>query len=101
MTIDIEGYRAKREETLRALARKMAAKAIRNNRNVMLEPMSAYERRIIHSEIQGLEGVATNSIGSDNNRKIVIYLTDAKKASAEDKAEEIETDLPETEDATV
>ena len=78
VTIDIEGYRAKREDTLRALARRMAAKAIRNKRSVMLEPMSAYERRIIHSEIQGIEGVSTNSIGSDNNRKIVIYLTDKK-----------------------
>ena len=78
VTIDIEGYRKKREETLRALARRMAAKAIRNKRSVMLEPMSAYERRIIHSEIQGIEGVSTNSIGSDNNRKIVIFLTDKK-----------------------
>ena len=78
VTIDIEGYRAKREETLRALARRMAAKALRNKRSVMLEPMSAYERRIIHSEIQGIEGVSTNSVGSDNNRKIVIYLTDKK-----------------------
>ena len=78
VTIDIEGYRAKREETLRALARRMAAKAIRNKRSVMLEPMTAYERRIIHSEIQGIEGVSTNSIGSDNNRKIVIFLTDKK-----------------------
>ena len=78
VTIDIEGYRAKREETLRALARRMAAKALKNNRSVMLEPMSAYERRIIHSEIQNIEGVSTNSIGSDNNRKIVIYLTDKK-----------------------
>ena len=78
VTLDIEGYRAKREETLRALARKMAAKALRNKRSVMLEPMSAYERRIIHSEIQKMDGVSTNSIGSDNNRKIVIYLTDKK-----------------------
>lgn len=78
VTIDIEGYRAKREEALRALARRMAAKALRNRRSVMLEPMSAYERRIIHSEIQGIEGVSTNSIGSDNNRKIVIFLTDKK-----------------------
>ena len=78
VTLDIEGYRAKREETLRALARRMAAKALRNRRSVMLEPMSAYERRIIHSEIQGIEGVSTNSVGSDNNRKIVIYLTDKK-----------------------
>ncbi len=78
VTIDIEGYRAKREETLRALARRMAAKALRNKRSVMLEPMSAYERRIIHSEVQGIEGVCTNSVGSDNNRKIVIYLTEKK-----------------------
>ena len=78
VTIDIEGYRKKREETLRALARRMANKAKKNRRSVMLEPMSAYERRIIHSEIQGIEGVSTNSIGSDNNRKIVIFLTDKK-----------------------
>ena len=78
VTVDIEGYRKKREETLRALARRMAAKALRNKRSVMLEPMSAYERRIIHSEIQNIEGVSTNSIGSDNNRKIVIFLTDKK-----------------------
>ena len=78
VTIDIEGYRAKREETLRALARRMAAKALRNKRSVMLEPMSAYERRNSHSEIQGIDGVSTNSIGSDNNRKIVIYLTDKR-----------------------
>ena len=78
VTIDIEGYRAKREETLRALARRMAAKALRNKRSVMLEPMTPYERRIIHSEIQKIEGVSTNSVGSESNRKIVIYLTDKK-----------------------
>ena len=78
VTLDIEGYRAKREETLRALARRMAAKALRNRRSVMLEPMTPYERRIIHSEIQGIDGVSTNSVGSDSNRKIVIFLTDKK-----------------------
>ena len=78
VTIDIEGYRAKREETLRALARRMASKVQKYKKSVMLEPMSAYERRIIHSEIQNIEGVSTNSIGSDNNRKIVIFLTDKK-----------------------
>ena len=88
VTIDIEGYRKKREETLRALARRMAAKAKRNGRSVMLEPMSAYERRIIHSEIQNIEGVSTNSIGSDNNRKIVIYLTDKKPEGLFEKAPE-------------
>ena len=87
VTLDIEGYRAKREETLSALARRMAAKAIRNRRSVMLEPMSAYERRIIHSEIQSIDGVSTNSIGSDNNRKIVIFLTDKKPKELFDEPE--------------
>ena len=86
VTLDIEGYRAKREATLRALARRMGAKALKSHRSIMLEPMSAYERRIIHSEIQKMDGISTNSIGSDNNRKIVIFLTDKKpKELFEDK----------------
>lgn len=78
ISIDIEGYRAKREETLRSLARRMADKVLKNKKSVMLEPMNPYERRIIHSEVQNIEGVSTNSIGSENNRKIVIYLDDKK-----------------------
>lgn len=76
VALDIEGYREKREETLRALARRQAERVLKYKRSVMLEPMNPYERRIIHSEIQGIEGVSTNSIGSDNNRKIVIFLED-------------------------
>ena len=64
ITVDAENYRAKREETLRALARRMADKVLKQKRSVMLEPMNPYERRIIHSEIQNIEGVSTNSIGS-------------------------------------
>ncbi len=78
VTVDVENYRAKREDTLRALARRMAAKAKKYNRSVVLEPMNPYERRIIHSEIQNIEGVSTNSVGTDSNRKVVIYLTDKK-----------------------
>ena len=78
ITVDVEGYRAKREETLRALARRMADKVLKYKKSVMLEPMNPYERRIIHSEVQNIEGVSTNSIGSDGNRKVVMYL-DAKK----------------------
>ena len=70
--VDIAGYREKREQTLRALARRMAEKAIKYQRNVPLEPMNPYERMIIHSEIQGIEGVSTHSVGYDENRKIVI-----------------------------
>ena len=78
ITLDIEGYRAKREQKLRELARKMASKVVKGKKSVMLEPMNPYERRIIHSEIQGIEGVSTNSIGSENNRRIVIFLDDTK-----------------------
>ena len=70
--IDIENYRERREQDLRALARKMAAKAIKYKRNVPLEPMNPYERMIIHSEVQHIEGVTTHSVGYDENRKIVI-----------------------------
>lgn len=76
ITLDVEGYRAKREEALRALARRMAAKVVKGKKSVMLEPMNPYERRIIHSEVQGIAGVSTNSIGSENNRRIVMFLDD-------------------------
>ncbi len=74
ITVDVEGYRAKREETLRALARRKAQQVLKYKKSVMLEPMNPYERRIIHSEVQKIEGVSTNSIGSENNRKVVMYL---------------------------
>ena len=74
ITVDVEGYRAKREETLRELARRRAAQVLKYKKSFMFEPMNPYERRIIHSEIQNIEGVSTNSIGSENNRKIVVFL---------------------------
>lgn len=74
--VDIENYREKRAETLKALARRMAGRVLKYKRNVTLEPMSAYERRIIHSEIQGIEGVTTYSVGAEGNRKVVIQLED-------------------------
>ncbi len=70
--IDVENYRAKREEALRILARKMAGRAVKYKKNMFLEPMNPYERRIIHSELQSYPGVSTHSVGSDKNRKIVI-----------------------------
>ena len=74
ISVDAENYRARREETLRTLARRMADRVLKQKKSVMLEPMNPYERRIIHSEIQNIAGVSTNSIGSENNRKIVIFL---------------------------
>lgn len=87
VTIDVEGYRAKREEALRALARRMAAKVLKYKKSVMLEPMNPYERRIIHSEVQNIEGVSTNSIGSENNRRVVMFLDDSKGADEAERAE--------------
>ena len=78
--IDIENYREKREQTLRALARRMASKALKYQRNVLLEPMNPYERMIIHSEIQAIEGVSTHSVGYDDNRKIVITCENKRRA---------------------
>ena len=78
ISVDIECYRAKREETLRSLARRMAHRVVKYKRSVMLEPMNPYERRIIHSELQSFAGVNTNSIGSESNRKVVIYLDETK-----------------------
>ncbi|MCI8387885.1 MAG: protein jag [Clostridiales bacterium] len=74
ITVDVENYRGKREQTLRALAQRMAQRVKKYKKSVMLEPMPPYERRIIHSEIQNIEGVSTNSIGSENNRRVVVYL---------------------------
>ncbi len=85
ITVDIENYREKREETLRALARRMAARAVKYKRNVFLEPMNPYERRIIHSELQSYPDVATHSVGSDTNRKIIITYEGADKAQGNKK----------------
>lgn len=80
ITVDVENYRAKREETLRTLARRMASKVQRYGKSITLEPMNPYERRIIHSEVQGIEGVTTVSIGVENNRRVVISLDDKTAA---------------------
>lgn len=72
VTVDAEGYRNRRKETLEDLAEKMADKAKRLNRKVALEPMPAYERKIIHSALQELEDVSTYSDGIEPHRYIVI-----------------------------
>jgi spoIIIJ-associated protein len=74
VTIDIENYRQKREETLVKLAERLAERVIKYRRNVSLEPMNPYERRIIHSTLQNNNYVETYSVGEDPNRKVVITL---------------------------
>ena len=79
VSINVGNYREKRENTLRALARKNAAKVRKYGRNVVLEPMNPYERRIIHTTVQEIEGVTSHSVGSDSERKVVITLEEGVK----------------------
>ena len=71
--IDAENYRAKREESLQRLARKTAGKALKYRRNMMLEPMNAYERHVIHAALQSYNpAISTYSTGTEPNRRIVV-----------------------------
>ena len=72
--LDIEGYKEKREKTLEDLADKMAKTVIKYKKPVTLEPMQAYERKIIHSRLQENSMVETKSIGEEPHRRIVISL---------------------------
>ena len=69
-------FRKNREETLKNLAKKKAQYVLKNHRSASLEPMNPYERRIIHSTITEIEGVHSKSVGSDPNRKVVIFPND-------------------------
>ncbi len=70
--VDAENYRAKREQSLKSLAEKVAGKVIKYRRSVTLEPMNAYERHVIHATLQEHPGVTTYSIGSEPNRRVVV-----------------------------
>ena len=70
--LDTEDYRARRKATLENLAKNIAAKAKRSRRPVSLEPMNPYERRIIHSALQGDKYVSTHSEGDEPNRRVVV-----------------------------
>ena len=72
ITLDIGSYREKRKETLEALGQKIAAKAVKYGRNFSLEPMNPYERRIIHTAVQEVEGAKSWSEGEETARHVVI-----------------------------
>ncbi len=77
--LDAEGYREKREQSLQHLARKTAAKAVKYRRSFTLEPMNAYERHVIHTALQEVDGVSTYSIGTEPNRRVVVAYGQEKK----------------------
>lgn len=72
VVIDIGNYREKRESTLEGLAKRTAGQVLRTGRSRSLEPMNPYERRIIHTAVQNIEGVTSTSIGDGANRRVVI-----------------------------
>lgn len=77
--LDTENYRAKREESLEHLAKKVAVKVVKYRRSVTLEPMNAYERHIIHTALQDVEHVTTFSTGTEPNRRVIVsYEKDRK-----------------------
>ena len=78
ISVDAGDYRLKREESLRQLANKMAAKAVKYRRNFTLEPMNAYERHIIHAALQDYPEVTTFSTGTEPHRRIVVAYSKEK-----------------------
>lgn len=74
INLDTENYRAKRQDVLVKLAKKLAATVVRTGKNITLEPMSPNERRIIHYTLQNNNKVKTYSVGDEPNRKVVIAL---------------------------
>ena len=96
VTLDTENYRAKREDSLRRLAQRMANRAQKTGRKVVLEPMNPYERRVLHTALQNHPAVTTHSEGEEPNRRVVIMLKGQpekpEKAERADKGER--TDKP-------
>ena len=81
VSVNVGNYREKRATTLTDLAKRNAEKVLKYGRNVVLEPMNPYERRIIHTAVQQIENVESYSIGSDDSRRVVIKLVDGAKPS--------------------
>lgn len=72
VALNVGDYRARREETLKALAKRQASRVAKYGRSTALEPMNPYERRIIHTAIQEIEGVTSHSVGEGDRRRVVI-----------------------------
>ena len=89
VTLDTENYRAKREDSLRRLAQRMANRAQKTGRKVVLEPMNPYERRVLHTALQNHPAVTTHSEGEEPNRRVVIMLKNPpERAQQAERADE-------------
>lgn len=86
VSINAGNYREKREDTLKELAKKQAARVRKYGRSVCLDPMNPYERRIIHTTVQEIEGVSSHSVGSEADRKVVITLAEGYKPTHQSRS---------------
>ena len=86
VVLNIGNYRQKREKTLEGVAKKTAAQVLKTGRSRSLEPMNPYERRIIHTTVQTIEGVTSNSIGGGSARRVVISLDGERKVNTKPAA---------------
>ena len=87
VSIDAENYRFKREEALKNLAFKVAAKVEKYHRSMTLEPMNSYESNVIHTALQDREGISTYSTGSEPNRRVVIACSKGGRQSSYSRGE--------------
>lgn len=85
VSINIGDYREKRAESLKEFASRSASQVLKYGRNVKLDPMNPYERRIIHTAIQAIEGVTSFSVGSDSERRVIIALEEGVQPTHADK----------------
>ena len=90
VTLDTENYRAKREDSLRRLAQRMANRAQKTGRKVVLEPMNPYERRVLHTALQNHPAVTTHSEGEEPNRRVVIMLANQPERAQAESGEKSE-----------
>ena len=84
VSLNIGNYREKREQTLSDLANKVCAQVLKTGKSRRLEPMNPYERRIIHTAVQAVEGVTSSSVGEGANRRVVILPEGAKMPEFKD-----------------
>ena len=90
VTLDTENYRAKREDSLRRLAQRLANRAQKTGRKVVLEPMNPYERRVLHTALQNHPAVTTHSEGEEPNRRVVIMLANQPERAQAESGEKSE-----------
>lgn len=85
VSINVGDYREKRSESLKEFAARSASQVLKYGRSVKLDPMNPYERRIIHTAIQGIEGVTSHSVGYDSERRVIITLEEGVQPTHGDR----------------